>query len=241
MAALLPTTEDVRKAREQAVAVLNTAAESVRTPLLAALGAGDLATQAVIDAVNKARTKVNEGTTSAKETVDTLPKDLAGLREKVDAAELRKLVDEYTEAAQKLYHKLADQGEDALAKLKSDPRVGKAIDQLEESIATLQERVGDVAGDARELAEEVLSKVTRRTRVVGEKTASAVERVTEDAALTVEEVGGEVASDVRNASRKAASRTAPRKPAATRSAAATQATPTTPATRKTNGSPKTAK
>ena len=234
MAAKLPTTEDVRKAREQAVAVLNTAAESVRTPLLAALGAGDLATQAVIDAVNKARTKVGEGTHSAKETVDTLPKDLAGLRDRVDPAELRKLVDEYTEAAQKLYHKLADQGEDTLAKLKTDPRVGKAIDQLEEAIGTLQERVGDVAGDARELAEEVLSKVTRRTRVAGEKAATAVERAAEDTALTVEEVGGEVANEVRDASRKAATRTAPRKPA-TRTANAT------PATRKANGSPKTTK
>jgi heparin binding hemagglutinin HbhA len=219
MAALLPTTEDVRKAREQAVAVLNTAAESVRTPLLAALGAGDLATHAVIDAVNKARTKVNEGTAA-------VPSDLTGLREKVDPAELRKLVDEYTEAAQKLYHKLADQGEDALAKLKSDPRVGKAIEQLEEAIATLQERVGDVAGDARELADEVLAKVTRRTRSLGEKAASKVERATEDAALAVEEAGGEVAHDVRSATRKAAARTAPKKPA----------TRTTPATRKTNGS-----
>ena len=227
MAALLPTTEDVRKAREQAVAVLNTAADSVRTPLLAALGAGDLATQAVIDAVNKARTKVNEGTHSAKETVDTLPKDLAGLRDRVDPAELRKLVDEYTAAAQKLYQKLADQGEDALTKLKAEPRVAKAIAQLEEAIATLQERVGDVAGDARELTEEVLAKVTRRTRSVGEKTANRVERVTEDAALAVEEAGGELASDVRSASRKAANRTAPRKPAATKPA---------PSTRKTNGS-----
>ncbi len=219
MAALLPTTEDVRKAREQAVAVLNTAAESVRTPLLAALGAGDLATHAVIDAVNKARTKVNEGTAA-------VPSDLTGLREKVDPAELRKLVDEYTEAAQKLYHKLAGQGEDTLAKLKADPRVGKAIDQLEEAIGTLQERVGDVAGDARELADEVLAKVTRRTRSLGEKAASKVERVSEDAALAVEEAGGEVAHDVRSATRKAANRTAPKKPAAR----------TTPATRKTNGS-----
>ncbi len=221
MAALLPTTEDVRKAREQAVAVLNTAAESVRTPLLAALGAGDLATHAVIDAVNKARTRVNEGTAA-------VPSDLTGLREKVDPAELRKLVDEYTEAAQKLYHKLADQGEDALAKLKADPRVGKAIDQLEEAIATLQDRVGDVAGDARELADEVLAKVTRRTRSLGEKAANKVERATEDAALAVEEAGGEVAHDVRSATRKAANRTAAKKPA----------TRTTAATRKTNGSAK---
>jgi heparin binding hemagglutinin HbhA len=213
MAALLPTTEDVKKAREQAVAVLNTAAESVRTPLLAALGAGDLATKAVLDAVTTARTKVNESATS-------VPTDLTELREKVDPAELRKLVDEYTEAAQKLYHRLADQGEGALTKLKSEPRVTKAIDQLEEAIATLQERVGDVAGDARELADEILAKVTRRTHVAGEKTAVAVERATEDAALAVEDLGGEVAEDVRSTTRKAA----PRKAA--------------PAARKTNGTAK---
>jgi heparin binding hemagglutinin HbhA len=229
MAALLPTTEDVKKAREQAVAVLNTAADGIRTPLLAALGAGDMATQAVIDAVTKARTKVNESATTAK---DSVPTDFAGLREKVDPAELRKLVDEYTEAAQKLYHKLADQGEDALTKLKADPRVSKAIDQVEEAIATLQERVGDVAGDARELADEVLSKVTRRTRSVGEKTARAVQSAADDAAVAVEELGDEVAHEVRSTSRKAANRTAPRK-AAPRTATTTS---------KTNGAtPKTAK
>lgn len=230
----MPTTEDMRKAREQAIAVLNNAADGVRTPLLAALGAGDLATQAMIDAVNKARSRVNEGTTSAKETVDTLPRDLAGLREKVDPAELRKLVDEYTDAAQKLYHKLAGQGEDTLAKLKAEPRVGKAIDQLEEAIATLQERVGDVAGDARELADEVLSKVTRRTRSVGEKTARRVTRVAGETAEAVEELGDEVAHEVRSVSRKAANRTAPAK-------AAPRAAAKNPATRRTNGSPKTTK
>ena len=235
MAALLPTQEDVRKAREHAVAVLSTAADSVRTPLLAALGAGDLATQAVIDAVNKARTKVGEGAHTAKETADTLPRDLAGLREKVDPAELRKLVDEYTEAAQKLYHKLAGQGEDALTKLKAEPRVAKAIEQLEEAIATLQERVGDAAGDARELTEEVLAKVTRRTRSVGEKTARTVTRVADETAEAVEELGDDVAHEVRSASRKAANRTAPRKPAAR----TTSANSTAP--RKTNGSSKTTK
>lgn len=229
MPALKPSTEDVKKAREQAVAVLNNAAEGIRTPLLAAIGAGDLATHAVIDAVNKARTRVNEGTTSARETVDTLPRDLAGLRERVDPAELRKLVDEYTEAAQKLYHKLADQGEDALSKIKAQPQVTKAIDQLEEAIATLQHRVGDVAGDARELAEEILTKVTRRTRSVGEKTARHVESAAAETAEAVQELGDDVAHEVRSASRKAANRTAARKPAAPRPA---------DETRKTNGSTK---
>ncbi|HEV7648279.1 MAG TPA: hypothetical protein VGP26_08965 [Actinophytocola sp.] len=222
----LPKTDDVRKAGEQAVEVL-------RTPLLAALGAGDLATQAVRDAVNKTRTRVNEGAGAAKGAVDELPRDLAGVREKLDPAELRKVVDEYTEAAQKLYQKLADQGEDALTKLRAQPQVRKALDQLEEAIATLQDRVGDVAGDAREMADEVLARLTRRTRSVGEKTARAAQRGAADAAEAVEELGDDVAHEVRSASRKAANRTAPRKPATT-----TTATRTGTTTRKANGSPK---
>jgi len=218
----LPKTEDVRKAGEQAV-------EALRTPLLAALGAGDLATQAVRDAVQKTRTRVNEGADAARGAVDELPRDLAGVREKLDPAELRKLVDEYTDAAQKLYQKLADQGEDALSKLRAQPQVRKALDQVEEAISTLQERVGDVAGDARELADEVLGKVTRRTRSVGEKTARATQRAAADAAETIEDLGDDVAHEVRSTSRKAANRTAPRKAATTR-------TGTT--TRKTNGAAK---
>jgi heparin binding hemagglutinin HbhA len=212
-------TQDVRKAGEQAVEVL-------RTPLLAALGAGDLATQAVRDAVNKTRTRVNEGADAAKGAVDQVPADLAGLRDRLDPAELRKLVDEYTDAAQKLYQKLADQGEEALTKLKAQPQVGKALDQLEEAISTLQHRVGDVAGDARELAEEVLGKVTRRTRSVGEKSARTAQRVAADAAEAVEDLGDDVAHEVRSASRKVANRTAPRK-AAPRSTAKTNGTPKT--------------
>ncbi|HWM03547.1 MAG TPA: hypothetical protein VNP92_14535 [Actinophytocola sp.] len=215
----LPKTEDVRKAGEQAV-------EALRTPLLAALGAGDLATQAVRDAVNKTRTRVNEGAGAAKGAVDELPTDLAGLREKLDPAELRKLVDEYTDAAQKLYQKLADQGEDTLNKLRAQPQVRKALDQVEEAVAALQDRVGDVAGDAREIADEVLAKVTRRTRSVGEKTARNAERVAAEAAGAIEEIGDDVAHEVRSTSRKAANRTAPRKPAAP------------PRTSKTNGATK---
>jgi heparin binding hemagglutinin HbhA len=210
----MPTAKDVRKARKQAVDALNTAVEQVRTPLLAAIGAGDLATQAVVEAVNKARTRVNERAEATKTAVEDLPADLTSLREKLDPAELRKLVDEYTEAAQKLYQKLTDAGEDALTKLRSQPQVKKAIDQLEEAIATLQERVGDVAGDARELAEDVLSKVTRRTRSVGEKAARTVQASAAEVAEAVTEAGDDVAHEVRSASRKAANKTAPRRTAA---------------------------
>lgn len=219
----MPKAKDVRKARAQAVETLNSAVDQVRTPLLAALGAGDLATQAVVDAVNKARGRVTERAEAAKGAVEDLPADLTHLREKLDPAELRKLVDEYTEAAQKLYQKLSDAGEDALTKLRQQPQVKKAIDQLEEAISTLQERVGDVAGDARELAEDLLTKVTRRTRSVGEKTARKAQTAATEVAEAVQEAGDEIAHEVRSTTRKVANKTAPRRAAAPK-ANATNAT-----------------
>ena len=225
----MPTAKDVRKARKQAVEALSAAAEQVRTPLLAAIGAGDLATQAVVEAVNKARRRAGERAEAVRGAVEDLPTDLSGLREKLDPAELRKLVDEYTEAAQKLYQKLTDAGEDAVAKLCSQPQVKKALVQLEEAIATLQERVGDVAGDARELAEDVLTKVTRRTRSVGEKAARTVQQSAAEVAEAVTEAGDEVAHEVRSTTRKVANRTAPRKTtaAASKTNAASKPTNTT--------------
>jgi heparin binding hemagglutinin HbhA len=212
----MPNAKDVRKARKQAVEALNTAVEQVRTPLLAAIGAGDLATKAVVDAVNKARTQVTERAEATKHAVEELPTDLTSLREKLDPAELRKVVDDYTEAAQKLYQKLTDAGEETLAKFKAQPQVKKSIEQLEEAIATLQERVGDVAGDARELAEDVLAKVTRRTRSVGEKTARNAQTAAAEVAEAVTEAGDDIAHEARSTSRKVANKTAPRRAAASK-------------------------
>ncbi|GAA4438559.1 hypothetical protein ACFQV2_36595 [Actinokineospora soli] len=203
--------------REQATAAVKDALEQVRTPLLAALGAGDLAAKAVADAVHRAKERA--------ESTRTAVNDLPG---KVDPSELRKLVDDYTDAALKLYQKLADQGEDALGKLKSQPQVKKAIEQLEEAITTAQQRAGDVAGDARALAEDVLTRVTRKTRSVGEKAAITAERVAAEVAEAVEEAGEDVAHEVRSTSRRVANKTAPaRKPAATTTARATAARKTT--------------
>src|SRR4051794_40165213 len=106
-----PNTDDVRKAVEQ-----------VRTPLLAALGAGDLAAKAVLDAVTRAK----ENADAARKE---LPTDVTSLREKLDPSELRKLVDEYTDAAVKLYRKLAAQGEETFDKLRTQPQVKKVVDQ----------------------------------------------------------------------------------------------------------------
>ncbi|OLR90772.1 hypothetical protein [Actinokineospora bangkokensis] len=173
-------------------------------PLLAVLGAGDLAAKAVADAFAKAKERAE----SARGAVEELPAEVAGLREKLDPAELRKLLDAYTSAALTLYQKLSEQGEDALDKLREQPQVK----QLEEAIEAAQARAAGVAGD-------VLSKVTFRTRSLGEKAARATEDLTENVAEAVEEVGAEAAHEVRSTTRKAANKTA----AASRSSNATAA------------------
>ncbi len=215
----LPSQEELRKAGEQA-------ATAARTPLLAALGAGDLATKAVIEALNKAKHTIDERTVAAKSAVDELPGDVAGLREKLEPAELRKLVDAYTQSALHLYTYLAEQGEATLGKLRAQPQVKKATAQVEGVVDAAQKRAESAAADARDLADDVLGKVTRRTRSVGEKAAIAIDDASEAIAETVEEVGGEVAHEVRSTTRKAANRTAARKPAATTAVKPTA--PTTP-------------
>jgi heparin binding hemagglutinin HbhA len=198
-----PKTEDVKKA-------VNTAFDQVRTPLLAALGAGNLAGQAVNDAVAKARENVTKGSEAARKNLQELPTDVESLREKLDPAELRKVIDEYTEAALKLYNKLAESGEQAWDKFSAQPQVKKAIEQLEEALTTAQGQVEDVTTEVRERVDGVLGTFTKRTRSVGEKTARKVTEVAGEAAEAVEELGDDVAHETRSVSRKVANKTAPK-------------------------------
>ncbi len=200
----------------------NTAFDQFRTPLLAALGAGNLAGQAVVDAVNKAKEKVVEGGETARKNIEELPHDVEGFREKLDPAELRKVIDEYTEAALKLYNKLAESGEQAWDKIATQPQVKKAIEQLE-----------DATADTRERIDTVLGKVTKGTRSVGEKAARKVSDVAVDIAGEVEEIGDDLAHETRSASRKVANKTAPK------TTAPVSRTTTSPVAKKPATAPKT--
>ncbi len=138
-----PNPDDVNKAFKDGV-------DQARTPLLAALGAGDLAAQAVLDAVNKFRTEVTERTESAKAE---LPKDFGEFKAKLDPSEVRKQLETYGESAKKIYDQLSEHGEETFKKLQDSSQVKK----VREQVGTAQGRVGDV----RSLADDVLGKVTR--------------------------------------------------------------------------------
>lgn len=252
----LPTAKDVKKARKQATAAVTDALEQARTPLYAVLGAGDLATEAVRDYVAKARgeaagqakevqadvqAKVTDLQTRLAELQDRLvevraqvrtkvgelPDDVAELRGKFEPAELRTALESYVRSLQEMYERLATRGETAAEKLRKQPRVQQAVGRVEEVADTTEDRVGRLVDDAKEIADDVLGRVTRRTRSVGEKAAIATEKAAADVSEAVEEAGDEVASTTRSVSRKVANRTAPAKPA-------TRRTSTASTTRKSN-------
>lgn len=193
-------TDDVRN-------IVNTAVEQLRTPLLAALGAGNLAAEAVSDYIGKARERVTESGEAARKNIEEIPSEVSTLREKLDPAELRKLIDEYTEAALKLYNKLAETGEQTLDKFLAEPRVKAVIDQLE-----------GVSTEARGRVEEVLGLAAKKTREGGAKVA--VE--SHDAASKIEDAEESVAPKPTTTKPSAAA-----KPATARRTTATAKKPVT--------------
>jgi heparin binding hemagglutinin HbhA len=230
MAASLPTSADVRKAREQAAKAVNTRFDLVRTPLLAGLGVGDLAVHKVNDAVAKARVRATERREAARQRAEKLqgqlgelPTELRGrfdseLRDKLTGDELRKRVDEVTERARKTYSDLAGRGEETLERIRREPRVARFITVVEDASERFDKRVDRVVDDVHDAGEEVLGRVSRQTRSVGERTARSTEEAGSDVAEAIQQAGDDAAHATRSTTRKAANRTAPRKQSTSRRA-----------------------
>jgi heparin binding hemagglutinin HbhA len=225
MAVDLPTTADVRKARHDAAKTAAQRAEAARTPLLAVLGAGELAVNAVSKAV-------------------------AELPQHLNTDELRKAVAELREQAGHAYTGFAEHGEQTWGRIRKQPQVKDALQRIGTYTEKLDSRVDDIVDDARDATEKALTTVSTQTRSTGERiarvtqrftgrTAETVTSVSEDVSTTVAqagaetaeavtEAGAEVAHETRSTTRRAANSTAPktgsttaaRKPAARRNGSA---------------------
>lgn len=242
MAVSLPTSADVRKVRSQATKAVNTQFDVVKTPLLAWVGAGDLAVTKAGEVVDKAKARATERRALAAERRERLQaqiKDLpTELRETLSAEELKKRYEELTAEAKtryedvtgevkKAYTELADRGEVTVEKIRKQPRVKRVLDGVADANDELEKRVEKAVDDLHDAGEEVLGKVSTQTRSVGEKAARATQKFTSEAAESVTEAGNDLAAEVKEAgteaaattrsvTRKAANRTAPKKPAAKR-------------------------
>lgn len=239
----LPTnkdiTRDIRHARRQAEATVTATMGRVKTPLLAVLGAAETAGSTLTDAIGKARdgaTGRAQGTQDRLQSalddlqrrVSDLPAEVGELRSRLDPAELRKLVDAYSDVAQKAYTSLAERGEEVFGEFRKQPQVKRAMGSVESGVDTAQERLEALAKDLNELADDLLARFARTSRSAGESAAQAtqqradqlaeqVKEVSEEAASSVSEAGQEAASSTRSTARKAGtSASSQRKPAARR-------------------------
>jgi heparin binding hemagglutinin HbhA len=148
--------------------------DDLKAPLLAAVGAADLALERVNDIVATLRDRAGEARTDAETRVeesrarikglqDELPAQFGDLREKLTSDELRKFAEGYAEAAQTTYTKLIERGEAALERLRSQPALEEAASRVEE-----------YTDQAVELTQEALGSVASQTRAVGERAAKLV-------------------------------------------------------------------
>jgi heparin binding hemagglutinin HbhA len=148
--------------------------EDLKAPLLAAVGAADLALATVNEIVVTLRERAEEAAGEAKarggerrarltKLQEELPTQIGELREKLSSDELRKAAEGYADAATAQYNKLVERGEEALARLRSQPAFEGAAGRVE-----------SVTDQAVELTQDALGTVASQTRAVGERAAKLV-------------------------------------------------------------------
>ena len=117
-------------------------ADDLKAPLLAAVGAADLALERVNEIVAALRERAGEARTDAEARVEEtrarvnklqedLPTQFGDLRERLNSDELRKSAESYADAAQTTYNKLVERGEAALERLRTPPALEEAADRVE--------------------------------------------------------------------------------------------------------------
>ncbi|MCW2558242.1 MAG: hbhA [Mycobacterium sp.] len=148
--------------------------EDLKTPLLAAVGAADLALATVNEIVVTLRERAEGAAGGAKargeerrarltKLQEELPTQIGELREKLSSDELRKAAESYADVATAQYNKLVERGEEALARLRSQPAFEGAAGRVE-----------SVTDQAVELTQDALGTVASQTRAVGERAAKLV-------------------------------------------------------------------
>ena len=148
--------------------------DDLKAPLLAAVGAADLALERVNeivatlreragDARSDAETRLEERRARINQLQEELPAQFEDIRGKLTPEELRKVAEGYAEAAQSTYNKLIERGEAALERLRAQPALEGAASRVEE-----------YTDQAVELTQEALGNVASQTRAVGERAAKLV-------------------------------------------------------------------
>jgi heparin binding hemagglutinin HbhA len=180
--------------------------DDLKAPLLAAVGAADLALERVNEIVatlleragearTDAETRVEESRARLTRLQEDLPTQFGDLRDRLSSEELRKFAETYAETAQSTYNKLVERGEVAIEKLRSQPALEEAAGRVE-----------TYTDQAVELTQEALGNVASQTRAVGERAAKLV-------GVELPKKAQKSAAPVKKAAKKAPAKKAPAKKA----------------------------
>ncbi len=144
--------------------------EDLKTPLLAAVGAADLALATVNEIVATLRERaevagdrMEDRRAALTRLQEELPKRTEEIRGKLTTEELRKAADEFLIDATETYNSLVARGEAALERIKGQPEFKEAAGRVEGYV-----------DQAVELTQEALGNVSAQTRAVGERAAKLV-------------------------------------------------------------------
>jgi heparin binding hemagglutinin HbhA len=150
--------------------------DDLKAPLLAAVGAADLALERVNEIVLALRERAEDARTDATSRVEEtrgritrlqeeLPARAEEIRGRLSGDELRKAAEGYREQATELYNDLIARGETALERLRNQP-----------GFAERRARAEQAFSEAAELSQEALGNVASQTRAVGERAAKLIGR-----------------------------------------------------------------
>ena len=144
--------------------------EELKAPLLAAVGAADLALATVNEILTTLRERaevagdrMEDRRAALTRLQDELPKRTEELRGKLSSEELRKAADEFFVDATETYNTLVARGEAALQRIKGQAEFKEVADRVEGYV-----------DQAVELSQEALGNVSAQTRAVGERAAKLV-------------------------------------------------------------------
>ena len=188
-------------------------AEDLKAPLLAAVGAADLALERVNEIVLALRERADEARTDtssrARETrerltklQEDLPQRAEEIRGRLSGEELRRAAEGYREQATELYQNLIERGEAALERLRSQPGFEERRARAEQALS------GTV-----ELTQEALGNVATQTRAVGERAAKLIGREPKAADKGVAKKAPAKKTPAKKTPEKAAAKKAPAKKA----------------------------
>ncbi|MGI9164516.1 MAG: heparin-binding hemagglutinin [Mycobacterium sp.] len=179
--------------------------EDLKAPLLAAVGAADLALATVNEILNSLREraelagdKMDDRRAALTRLQEELPKRTEELRGKLTTEELRKAAEEFFDDATDTYNTLVQRGEAALERLKGQAEFKDAAGRVEGYV-----------DQAVELTQEALGNVSAQTRAVGERAAKLV-----GVELPAKKAPAKKAPAKKAPAKKAAAKKAPAKAAA---------------------------